>query len=83
MNDTSHGYWFPTRRYGWGWGVPYSWKGWAVYIGYFLAISAIVWLAPPTRSRPLFLGLLAFASIVLVAICLLKGERPRWRWGGD
>jgi len=23
-------YWFPAKRYGWGWGIPVTWQGWAV-----------------------------------------------------
>ena len=23
-------YWFPAKRYGWGWGPPATWQGWAV-----------------------------------------------------
>jgi hypothetical protein len=23
-------YWFPAKRYGWGWGLPVTWQGWAV-----------------------------------------------------
>ena len=24
------GIWFPAKRYGWGWGPPVTWQGWAV-----------------------------------------------------
>ena len=24
------GYWFPAKRYGWGWGLPVRWQGWVV-----------------------------------------------------
>jgi hypothetical protein len=23
-------YWFPAKRYGWGWGLPVTWQGWLV-----------------------------------------------------
>jgi hypothetical protein len=29
-------YWFPAKRYGWGWGFPVTWQGWlalAVFLG--------------------------------------------------
>ena len=38
-------FWFPAKRYGWGWGPPVCWQGWAVLLGYFalmLAVDAIV-----------------------------------------
>ena len=28
-------YWFPAKRYGWGWGLPATWEGWAVMAGFF------------------------------------------------
>ena len=31
-----HNYWFPARRYGWGWGLPATWQGWLVLAGYVL-----------------------------------------------
>jgi hypothetical protein len=24
-------YWFPAKRYGWGWGIPVTWQGWVVF----------------------------------------------------
>lgn len=40
-------YWFPAKRYGWGWGIPSSWQGWAVLLGFFvlLAVGAVLFLA--------------------------------------
>ncbi len=26
-------YWFPAKRYGWGWGIPNVWQGWLVLFG--------------------------------------------------
>ena len=28
-------YWFPAKKYGWGWGLPSTWQGWVVYCVYF------------------------------------------------
>jgi hypothetical protein len=30
-------YWFPAKRYGWGWGPPVTWQGWAVLVVWLLA----------------------------------------------
>ena len=27
-------YWFPAKRYGWGWGLPAVWQGWVVLVGF-------------------------------------------------
>lgn len=74
-------YWFPAKRYGWGWGSPTTWQGWAVLLAWLATVLPIgVWLAP---RRPLLFWLfLAVMVIALLAICYAKGEPPRWRWGG-
>ena len=28
--DAQPKYWFPAKRYGWGWGLPGTWQGWLV-----------------------------------------------------
>jgi hypothetical protein len=28
-------YWFPAKRYGWGWGPPRVWQGWVVLAIFF------------------------------------------------
>jgi hypothetical protein len=28
--QTDRKYWFPAKRYGWGWGIPSSWQGWLI-----------------------------------------------------
>ena len=32
MNEPEK-YWFPAKRYGWGWGLPSTWQGWIVLAG--------------------------------------------------
>ena len=34
-------YWFPTRKYGWGWGLPTRWQGWLVYGAALLLLISI------------------------------------------
>ena len=36
--DKSKQYWFPAKRYGWGWGPPQSWQGWLVLAGFFVLL---------------------------------------------
>lgn len=76
-------YWFRAKRYGWGWGLPTRWQGWAVLLVYFALIGATVRFAPPDHHRAAFIALVVLYSLVLVAVCWLKGEPPRWRWGKD
>ena len=74
-------YWFPAKRYGWGWGLPTVWQGWVVFIGFMalLALAAYVWL--PARNVAAFLASTLVLVVALLAICFAKGEPPAWRWG--
>jgi len=81
--QTEPKYWFPAKRYGWGWGLPSSLQGWlvlAIFIGLLVLGS---FLFPPRASLGSYLAYVAILSGVLVGVCWLKGERPRWRWGDD
>ena len=74
-------YWFPAKRYGWGWGVPATWEGWLVLLGYF---GALAWGAAhylPQRENDGFLLFTFAVTVALVLVCYLTGEPPRWRWG--
>jgi len=75
--------WFPAKRYGWGWGPPNCWQGWAVY-GVWLALliaGAIFLMA--NHHLVLYVTYTIVLGIALFVICYLKGEKPRWRWGKD
>jgi uncharacterized membrane protein HdeD (DUF308 family) len=80
----SEKYWFPAKRYGWGWGFPSTWQGWLVF-GVFLALVAAGFALfrafPQHEALVAFLIYIVILSGVFVAICWLKGEPPRWRWG--
>jgi hypothetical protein len=81
--NESQEYWFPAKRYGWGWGFPRTWQGWVVFAVYgALQIAGIVML-PPARHPVGFPVFTIALVMLLVAVCWLKGEPPRWRWGKD
>ena len=73
MKEPAPRYWFPAKRYGWGWGLPVTWEGWAVLAG-FAALAALVVVSFPVESEPVkfFAGVVAL-SVSLVAICWWKG----------
>lgn len=75
-------YWFPAKSYGWGWGKPTSWQGWAVLLVFAALLAAGYFLFPPERDGVAYFLYTAALGAGLVAVCWLKGEPTRWRWGG-
>ena len=79
--------WFKAKKYGWGWGLPATWQGWLVFLGYivFIILESIY----NARNYPhslhkflmLFLLQLLIATIIFAIIVILTGEKPQWRWG--
>lgn len=75
-------YWFPAKRYGWGWGLPSSWQGWAVFVAYLGLLGLGVFFLR-FWGPALYLAFVLLLTAALIAVCWLKGEPPRWRWGKD
>lgn len=77
---TKKGYWFPAKRYGWGWGFPVTWQGWATSTLWLaIVVSARIRFIP--GSIGWFLAVVVAATALLLLVCYLKGEPPSWRWG--
>jgi hypothetical protein len=75
--------WFPAKQYGWGWGPPVTWQGWAVIAAFIILMVAGGAYVMPTFGALAFAGYTFVLSAFLIAICWVKGEPPRWRWGDD
>jgi len=78
---TKSKYWFPAKRYGWGWGAPVCWEGKAVTAIYLITLFSGA--AFVETSPHLMILLIGVAVVGLLGVCLWKGEKPRWRWGKD
>jgi drug/metabolite transporter (DMT)-like permease len=76
-------HWFPAKRHGWGWGLPIAWQGWGVLAVFFCLLLGGAVVLLPHRSTASFVVYSALLCVLLVAVFWLKGERPRWRWGGQ
>jgi hypothetical protein len=74
-------YWFPAKRYGWGWGFPTIWQGWLVIAVYVALMGAGAAFISPSSRPAVFVAYLALLSVLLIAVCRAKGEPPQWRWG--
>jgi len=73
-------YWFPAKKYGWGWGFPSSWQGWLVFLLFILSVCILPSFTPNLTAYILSsIGL----AVLLIGICYWKGEPTRWRWGNS
>jgi hypothetical protein len=79
--DNQDKYWFPAKRFGWGWSFPTRWQGWLVLVGYAAGLAALGSLFPPKENHAAFVTGVAVLTLVLLAICWIKGEPPKWRSG--
>lgn len=80
--STDKTYWFPAKRYGWGWGLPVVWQGWAVMAAFALLVLAGAIFLLPRHGQAAFITYSALLCAALVGVCWLKGEPPGWHWGG-
>jgi hypothetical protein len=81
MNNDAQ-YWFPAKRFGWGWGPPTVWQGWVVLAGSFIAIGIAAWALMPIHLVA-FLSAVLLIALLLLLICYAKGEPPAWRPRGE
>jgi hypothetical protein len=79
--------WFKAKRYGYGW-YPATWQGWAV-LALALASITINSIMIDRRSHSVsdtLIGSVGFTILVvalLIIVCVLTGEKPKWRWGKE
>jgi hypothetical protein len=73
--------WFPAKRYGWGWGLPSTWHGWLVIALFTSLLVAGAAFMLPRYGHIAFVAYSALLCALLVVVCWIKGEPPRWRWG--
>jgi drug/metabolite transporter (DMT)-like permease len=81
--QTERKYWFPAKHYGWGWGIPSSWQGWLVLAAFAGLLVFGSFLFQPSTKLGAYLAYVTVLCVLLFGVCWLKGEPPRWRWGGD
>lgn len=81
MKQSERVYWFAAKRYGWGWGLPRTWQGWVVLAIYLACVALAARMVPPGSQPAAFGASVLLLTCVLVVICWITGEPPRWRWG--
>lgn len=77
--------WFRRKRYGWGW-RPVTWQGWVLVVVYIVLIAMgfrCIDVGSHSASDTLinFVPYLLILTSLIVFICYLTGEKPRWQWG--
>ena len=83
MVPKENNYWFPAKRFGWGWGLPTVWQGWVVYGVFFVCVLVGAVAILPAYGPRAFLGYTCLLTLLLLVVCWVKGERPQWRWGKE
>jgi uncharacterized membrane protein YphA (DoxX/SURF4 family) len=80
MSDSPE--WFAPKRYGYGAGLPISWQGWALTLGFALLT---ILLAIGLGNRPI--QLIAVIIPLSVAFIVISARTTRggwrWRWGEE
>jgi len=72
-------YWFKPRMFGYG-ATPVTWQGWALTIGY--AVAVVLLANHLGRTHPLYLWLLLPITLALLWVSWAKTDGGwRWRWG--
>ena len=72
--------WFAAKRYGYGAGLPVSWQGWAIMIGFMAIVAAVAYLFGDQRVR--LIGIIVPLSVALIVITARTTRGGwRWRWG--
>ena len=79
--------WFRRKTYGYGW-TPNTWQGWCITGLYIFAlVSFCINIRTASDGDGNLLVNFVFPFLILtifyIIICVLKGEKPRWRWGKD
>ena len=85
LKDNPDGYWFKRKLYGWGW-TPATLAGWVVLL---IFIAFIVWSGisfsnikdPSSSDLFIFYTKIVISVIILIIVCFIKGEKPKWTWG--
>ena len=48
-------FWFPAKKYGWGWGLPITWQGWVVLLVFLVLLVTGAMVFSPAKERTMFI----------------------------
>ncbi len=82
MTGDDDKFWFPAKRYGWGWGIANCWQGLLVQVGFVVLVIAGARTLLPRGQHAAFWTLFIVSIVLFIAIHWWKGEKPlAWLWG--
>jgi hypothetical protein len=79
----TQGYWFPSKRRGWGWGWPVRWQGWVALVVFVGLVWTDAAFFHPAAHPVAFGSIVAVLVAGFTIVCWMKGEPTRWRWERD
>ena len=74
--------WFAPKRFGYGAGLPISWHGWALTIG-FILLSIILGILLGKHPIQLIAALAPLVIAFMVVCARTTRGGWRWRWGKE
>lgn len=85
LKDNPERYWFKAKLYGWGW-TPATWQGWMTIIIFAILITVNAYRLEAfggevTYFIKRFVPQTITLTGILLGICYVTGESPRWQWG--
>ena len=69
--------WFAPKRFGFGAGLPISWQGWAMSVGFIAIAWGSVFFF---RDRPLVTVAVLLPLTIVFTIIAAKTTRGGWHW---
>ena len=72
--------WLAAKSYGLGAGLPISWQGWAILLGFIAIVGLAAWLFGEDDPRALAIVIPAIAILLIITARTTRGGW-RWRWG--
>ena len=79
MEEKHKNFWFPAKKYGFGWGLPVRWQGWIVLLVYAMLVAAGIAFIDYSENRVWFYAYFSILTAILIIICWKKGEKVRRR----
>ena len=78
--------WFKPKRYGYGAGFPMAWEGWALLLGYAVAMLIVASFVSTLSGQRTLVGF-GIGAAITILLCIVIREKTeggwRWRWGDD